>query len=448
MKKIIALLLVAVMILGLAACAAKTEAPAAAAPKAEETKKEEAPKAEEPKKEEAPAAEAKPFEGQTLTMTFGTHIDEPTTVAFFDAILPAFEEATGAKVEYNLLAFQDLNPKQTADLIAQDATDILFVTGGSEYEYFQNGYICDMTDFFTPEETADWLFWETKAIQGGHYVVPFSGGLAYRNYMMNVDLCKELGLEVPDTEALTWDVVKEYGKAAVAAGHKGLTSPFSGNENAIICNYFEYVNQAGGSLVGDDGIMYDFTSPEALKAMTFIYDMFNTDKIIDSVAYDATSAIDEFVLGDTLFCSQSFANWNALALEKGVVDFDWEIYNLRDVQCGSFNTTDQFCINAASEVKELAAAFISYFMEKDTYLTYRDMLSKSTACTISSVPEDALREEFKHLTKTDHVFFPPSCPGASEIKLALQTHQQLCALGEETPEQALAEIQKVVDTYK
>ena len=47
MKKIIALLLAVVMVLAMVACAAKTEAPAAEAPKAEE------------KKEEAPAAEAK-----------------------------------------------------------------------------------------------------------------------------------------------------------------------------------------------------------------------------------------------------------------------------------------------------------------------------------------------------------------------------------------------------
>ena len=54
MKKLIALLLALVMVLGLVACGAKTEAPKTEeAPKAEEPKKEEAPKAEEPKKEEA-----------------------------------------------------------------------------------------------------------------------------------------------------------------------------------------------------------------------------------------------------------------------------------------------------------------------------------------------------------------------------------------------------------
>lgn len=440
MKRAIAILLALMMLLSLAACAAKNDA-------APSTSGSDAAPAQADAPADTSAAAEKPYAGKTLTVNFGTHIDEPTTVAFFDKILPAFEEQTGAKVEVNLMAYADLNPKQTADLIAQDAADILFITGGSEYEYIANGYICDLTDKYDADTVSDWIFWENKAVNGAHYVVPFSGGCAYRCYILNTTLCKELGLEVPAHDALTWDVVKEYGKAAVAAGYKGLTSPFSGNENAIICNYFQYVNEAGGSLADENGL-YDFTSPEALKAMTFIYDMFNTDKIIDTVAYDATSCIDEFVLGNALFCSQSAANWDELALQKNIVDFEWDIYNLRDVRNGSFNTADAFAINASSKNIDLAAAFVKYFMSTDTYLTYRNVLSFDSACVKSAHPEDALKDEFKHLLETDWVFFPPSCPGAAEIKLALQTHQQLCALGEETPEQALAEIQKVADSYK
>lgn len=56
MKKLLAILLAVIMVLGMVACAAKTEAPAKTEEpaKAEEPAKEEAPKAEEPAKEEAP----------------------------------------------------------------------------------------------------------------------------------------------------------------------------------------------------------------------------------------------------------------------------------------------------------------------------------------------------------------------------------------------------------
>ena len=126
MKRAIAILLALMLLLSLAACAAKNDA-------APSTSGSDAAPAQADAPADTSAAAEKPYAGKTLTVNFGTHIDEPTTVAFFDKILPAFEEQTGAKVEVNLMAYADLNPKQTADLIAQDAADILFITGGSDF---------------------------------------------------------------------------------------------------------------------------------------------------------------------------------------------------------------------------------------------------------------------------------------------------------------------------
>ena len=77
MKKVIAIVLALVLVLGLAACAAKTEAPKAEAPKAEEPAKEETPKAEEPAKEETPKEEAPAAQksASDLTVAFMTHVE-------------------------------------------------------------------------------------------------------------------------------------------------------------------------------------------------------------------------------------------------------------------------------------------------------------------------------------------------------------------------------------
>ena len=74
MKKLIAMLLALVMVLGLVACAAKTETPAAETPAAEtpaeETPAAETPAAEEPAKEEEPA----PVEGAVRTDEIATDV--------------------------------------------------------------------------------------------------------------------------------------------------------------------------------------------------------------------------------------------------------------------------------------------------------------------------------------------------------------------------------------
>ena len=79
MKKIIALLLALVMVLGLAACGAKTEAPVTEAPKAD------APATE------APAAEATTIKVAAIETAYGSQV--------WADVAAAFEAETGIKVE-------------------------------------------------------------------------------------------------------------------------------------------------------------------------------------------------------------------------------------------------------------------------------------------------------------------------------------------------------------
>ena len=73
MKKILALLLVAVMLFSAAACT-QSAAPASEAPKAEESAKAtDAPKAEEPKATEVPAAEPGYTDGVWMCSSDATH---------------------------------------------------------------------------------------------------------------------------------------------------------------------------------------------------------------------------------------------------------------------------------------------------------------------------------------------------------------------------------------
>ena len=81
MKKIIALLLALAMVMSLAACGAKTEAPAAT----------EAPKAEAPAATEAPAAEPVTIKVAAIETAYGSQV--------WADVAAAFEAETGIKVE-------------------------------------------------------------------------------------------------------------------------------------------------------------------------------------------------------------------------------------------------------------------------------------------------------------------------------------------------------------
>ena len=89
MKKLIALLLVLVMVLGLVACGAKEE------PKTEEKKEETSAPATEEKKEEAPATEEKKEEApatESKTVTIMWPETDSTQVGVMEALQPALAE--------------------------------------------------------------------------------------------------------------------------------------------------------------------------------------------------------------------------------------------------------------------------------------------------------------------------------------------------------------------
>ena len=116
MKKIIAMLLAIVMLVSLAACGAKTEAPAPEAPKAETP----APAPEAPKAE-TPVAPAKPYEGVTINVLGNSSTDS----SFMQAYLDEFTAETGIKVNYEQLTNDQLNTKITVSMAAGGAGDAI-----------------------------------------------------------------------------------------------------------------------------------------------------------------------------------------------------------------------------------------------------------------------------------------------------------------------------------
>ena len=241
MKKILALFLALSLVCAMAACSTKTE-PAADTPAAD------APAAAAETPADAPA-DAKPYDGYTLTFSSYIAKDEATDVAFWSDFFKPFEEETGAKVEVMLTDAGNITAQQIANLSAGAGPDVYQVGGGNQATYVDNGFAAELDSFFTDEQKSEWMYYENELTNGGHYMVPFIGGASYRVVFMNKTLCEELGLDVPAYDAFTWDTLLSYGQKAVEAGYKGYVAPWIGDAHAPMCNYVNFLYQAGGSIL-------------------------------------------------------------------------------------------------------------------------------------------------------------------------------------------------------
>ena len=212
MKKLLAILLAVIMVLGMVACAAKTETPAAETPKAEEPKKEE-PKAEEPKAEE-PKAEA-PAEAIEITYycshgNFGEILQKE---------IDKWNEGEGKEKGVFLNLVMNVN-NYSADLEAlMQAGNYFDIDDLQEQKYLEQGFIQDWAEigaaypevqalidsyepYMTSEKTGDVIRCLPMEI------VPIK-------FAINTDLFEKNNLEYPKT----WEDIYNCAKVITENGN-------------------------------------------------------------------------------------------------------------------------------------------------------------------------------------------------------------------------------------
>ena len=226
MKKIIALALALVMVLGLAACSVeKTEAPApTAAPAATE-----APKAEAPAATEAAAA---PVEISLWTFPVGKWGEEATVNSWIEAFQAEYPHIT-VKVEY--LDYQAGDDKLNTAIEGGQAPDLIFE--GPERliaQYAARGLLLDLTDL---KETAGGKglypsIVNTCSIDGKMYAFPISQ-MAHC-MVINRDIFEAAdALKYLNEETGTWNSVDDYFNAIQAvydSGHKDVMTIYCGGQ--------------------------------------------------------------------------------------------------------------------------------------------------------------------------------------------------------------------------
>ena len=183
MKKLIALLLALVMVLGLAACTAKetTQAPAT------ETEKVETPEENPAPVEETPA-EKEPVTLEWYYRGNGIQQDTEKVQAAFNELLKTFPGMEHVTVHFD--CYDSANYAQSV-LLAQSAgqqIDILNTVGLNFANEVENGTFLALDDMLAQNETLknelpDWL-WELGTIDGTTYIVPNYQRAANMNYFI------------------------------------------------------------------------------------------------------------------------------------------------------------------------------------------------------------------------------------------------------------------------
>ena len=256
---------------------------------------------------------AKPYAGTELEVLF---LDRPGYNAAIK-MLPEFEAATGIKVNYTTVPYENALGEQVRDFVAGGDLDIALIDLVWIGNFAENGWI-DPIDKFTgdaaladPELDMPDFFPLVLNAFGGWNGVTY--GLPFDNYsglmFYNSCMLKDAGFDKPPE---TWAELKDvYGPALTKDGKYAYALQSKRNETQSADSFARMLWPFGGSFLKAD-FKSNLNSPESQAGLQFRQDLmqYMPEGI---VAYDHSEVVNALAQGDVAMLTEWSAFYSTLA---------------------------------------------------------------------------------------------------------------------------------------
>ena len=356
MKKIVALALALVMVLGLCACSVQ---------KTEETKPAET-QAAAPAETQAATPEAAPVEISLWTYPIGKWTDEATVKSLLADFNAAYPNIT-VKVEY--LDYTNGDDKVNTAIEGGQAPDI--VMEGPERliaNWGAKGLMVDLKDI-VPAGTYDSIISSCTSANGEVYELPVC--MIAHCMAINRDVFEAAGaLQYLNEETHTWNSVDDFFKAVQAvadAGNEYVGVIYCGGQGGDQGTRALITNIGGGTYANAEHTEYTYASQENAEALAKLYAQ---DGIEFDTAIVASDEIQNFVNGtfQMAFCwniSQEVNNADALTFDVLPMAFPSDTTPSLQGGIWGFGVFD----NGDAAKIEAAKTFIKFMTEDDAQYT-------------------------------------------------------------------------------
>lgn len=361
---------------------------------------------------------------------FASEDAEVGDLELWNEILAPFEEEHDVDVDVTIVPWENFEERFLTGFSSGDGPDIGYMYAEMIGDYISRGQLSTFT--VSDEQRETFYFPDLGLYEGEQYGLPIVVGGA-RVLYYNQAILDEVGVEAPQT----WDDLVSASTAIEAAGHTSLLMAWGEPGVGVLANnYINFLWQAGGEIISEDGTSAAFNSPEGLEAAQFIHDLrFEHEILTDgTTAMSNPDTVEQFAAGEAAFVFSSDAE-AAIFAEAGI---EMGAVVLENAERATFVATDVLVMAESSSNKELAEQ-LAWFMlsgpSMDRFATiaaYPPISSEQTTeanpmfADLYSVDSDVLRQY-------------PAVPNSANVYTSLYENLQQMLLGSKTPEQALAD---------
>lgn len=388
MKKLMYLLLAAVIILSLTACSGSSSS---------------GPTASTPASESSTSGTA----SGTTTKNAGTKLAfwvppmasyEMTDQEFWNDQVSGYKEKTGADISIEVIPWDNYSQKILTSFAGGSAPD-LFSSGRAAFlNYIDSGLLAPLDDYFTKEELSEYLYPEANVVNGKLYGLRWLAGNATVLYC-NMDILKASGFTEPPK---TWDDLVQYGLKIKkdSPGIYPFLQHWVGGMGNLWTGYCVYLWQAGGDLFSSDGKL-TLDSNAALEAAQFIYDMKNTHGILPESCISMTQddVVEAMSKGNCAMAIMYDAK--AKIMDEAGINWDYTS-SLTNKTKAMYTSGDAFVMTSSSKDKELASGLLKYITSASAMENMHEKLyssapiKKGEKYLYSERFRDMYQDEYKH----------------------------------------------------
>lgn len=364
---------------------------------------------------------------------------------FDDVIIPEFQEQNpNIEIEQTVLAeWDELYQKTIVSVAGGNPPDVI---RGKEFwlgDFASRGVLQDLTDYVENSTVVDAekftrQAWQGTQWEGRNVAIPLHMFVRFMFY--NKDLLEKAGVEPPTT----WE---EWTEAALAITDESnniwgtMLYNYNGTEDTV--SHFQYLlHQAGGQYWDDVEERFTFNSPEGLEALQFqVYQLESGASL--PMGVPTTQVVETGNVGIWISGSWSMANYakNAPDLNYGV-----GLFPGNETRAGVIRGNNLYVFKSTDQPAE-AFKFVEYLMTPEANLQYGEEMQYVTALRETQdqpfyQQSEAWETALKQTTLEDNTW-QDHFPGYPESAARFGSELQLAYLGEKSPEQALADGEKV-----
>ena len=214
--------------------------------------------------------------------------------AFWDGVFDKFEAENNCEVKVEIVGWGVYGDTFFTSLLNEDGPDVVYVT--DNYDLVKRDLLLGLDPYLTDEQKDNYLLWNTapENAAGEKVILPMDDGVAIG--YVNTDILAEAGL---DELPLEWDAFIEACKTIQEkTGKRGFLQNWGATSgtSALMLAFWPYYFQAGGKMLDENGEI-SINNEAGLKTLEFLKKLFD-EGIFDEDIMTESKAIDKFANGE------------------------------------------------------------------------------------------------------------------------------------------------------